>query len=155
MIGATMRHEHAGLSIPDFPLAYGQAWPKTDPASVAAYNRQRLERNEVPTSGIYIKMQMIHRVGAVLIAAAILAVAAATWMTPGTAPELRKWSAIWIGLVFLQIALGAFTIWTNKAADVATTHVAVGALTLLTGALLTAMSWRLQTRAQLAGRRWA
>ena len=33
MLGATMRHEHAGLSINDFPLAYGQVWPKTDPAS--------------------------------------------------------------------------------------------------------------------------
>ena len=37
-----------------------------------------------------------------------------------------------------RFALGAFTIWTNKAADVATTHVAVGALTLVLGALLTA-----------------
>jgi len=31
-----------------------------------------------------------------------------------------------------------------KAADIATTHVAVGALTLITGALLTAISWRLE-----------
>jgi hypothetical protein len=31
--------------------------------------------------------------------------------------------------------LGAATIWTNKAADIATLHVMVGALALLTGAL--------------------
>ena len=30
LLGATMRHEHAGLSIDDFPLAYGQVWPKTN-----------------------------------------------------------------------------------------------------------------------------
>ena len=41
-----------------------------------------------------------------------------------------------------QAALGAATIWTDKAADVATAHVAVGALTLLTGVLLTLMSGR-------------
>jgi cytochrome c oxidase assembly protein subunit 15 len=143
MVGATMRHEHAGLSIPDFPLAYQQVWPKTDPASMAAYNHWRLEHNQMATTPLYIDMQMIHRVGAVLIAVAILAVAASAWITPGTAPRLRRWSAVWVGLVFLQIALGALTIWTNKAADVATTHVAIGALTLVTGALLTAMSWRL------------
>jgi heme a synthase len=152
MIGATMRHEHAGLSITDFPLAYGQVWPNTDPASVAAYNQLRLEHNQVATSALYINMQMAHRTGAVLITVAILAAAAAAWLTPGTAPILRRWSAVWVALVFTQFALGAFTIWTDKAADVATTHVAVGALTLVTGALLAAMSWRLHSPVELATR---
>jgi cytochrome c oxidase assembly protein subunit 15 len=150
LLGATMRHEHAGLSINDFPLAYGQAWPKTDPASVDAYNRERLSRNEYATSALYINIQMAHRVGAVLITVAILAAAAAMWLTPGTAPVLRRWSAAWVGLVFIQFLLGACTIWTNKAADVATAHVATGALTLVLGALLCAMSWRLQSQAELA-----
>jgi cytochrome c oxidase assembly protein subunit 15 len=144
MVGATMRHEHAGLSIPDFPTAYGQIWPKTDPASLDIYNRQRLAQNEVPTNALYINMQMAHRVGAMLITIGIVAAAAAVWTAPHSAPILRKWSAVWVGLVLVQIALGACTIWTDKAADVATTHVAVGALTLMLGALLTAMSWRLR-----------
>ena len=74
------------------------------------------------------------------------------WLTPGTAPILRRWSAVWAGLVFVQFLLGAYTIWTNKAAEIATAHVAVGALTLLLGALLAAMSWRLQSQAELAKR---
>jgi cytochrome c oxidase assembly protein subunit 15 len=152
LLGATMRHEHAGLSINDFPLAYGQVWPKTDPASVEAYNQERLRQNEYATNPLYINLQMAHRAGAVLITVAILAAAAAMWLAPGTAPILRRWSAVWVGLVFTQFLLGACTIWTNKAADIATAHVAVGALTLLLGALLTAMSWRLQSRAQLAKR---
>lgn len=150
IIGATMRHEHAGLSINDFPLAYGQVWPGTDPASVEAYNRVRLQHNEVPTTALYILMQMAHRVGAVLITCAILAVATAAWRTPGTPKILHRWSAAWVALVFVQFLLGAFTIWTNKAADVATTHVAVGAMTLVTGALLTAISWRLHSRREVA-----
>jgi cytochrome c oxidase assembly protein subunit 15 len=152
MLGATMRHEHAGLSINDFPLAYGQVWPRVDPASVDAYNLARLRHHEIPTTALYINMQMAHRAGAVLITVAILAAAAAVWLTPGAARILRRWSAVWVFLVFLQFALGAFTIWTNKAADVATAHVAVGALTLVLGALLTAMSWRLQLRSELAKR---
>jgi cytochrome c oxidase assembly protein subunit 15 len=150
LLGATMRHEHAGLSIDDFPLAYGQVWPKTDPASVAAYNLERLHHDEYATSALYINIQMAHRVGAVLITVAILAAAAAIWLTPGAAPILRGWSAVWVGLVFIQFLLGACTIWTNKAADVATAHVAVGALTLVLGALLTGMSWRLQSQAEIA-----
>ena len=154
MVGATMRHEHAGLAISDFPLAYGQIWPKTDPASIDAYNTERASHdiNAKPTSALCINMQMAHRVGAVLITVAILAATAAMWLTPGAPLILRRWSAVWVFLVFLQFALGACTIWTNKAADVATTHVAVGALTLVLGALLTAMSWRLQSRAELAKR---
>jgi cytochrome c oxidase assembly protein subunit 15 len=147
IVGATMRHEHAGLSIDDFPTAYGQAWPRTDARAVAAYNRVRLARNEMPTTALYILMQMVHRVGAVLITCCILAAAAAMWLTRGSAPELRQWSAVWVSLVCLQVALGAFTIWTNKAADIATAHVAGGALTLMTGALLTAMSARLRRNA--------
>ena len=41
-------------------------------------------------------------------------------------------------------SLGAATIWSNKAADVATLHVTMGALSLVTGALITAMSWRVR-----------
>jgi cytochrome c oxidase assembly protein subunit 15 len=32
--------------------------------------------------------------------------------------------------------LGAWTVWSNKAADIATSHVFVGALTFMTGVLL-------------------
>jgi len=154
MIGATMRHQHAGLSISDFPLAYGQVWPKTDPASVAEYNRERnlKDPNTTPTNALFINIHMAHRVGAVLITVVILAATAALWLTPGSALILRHWSVVWVGLVLIQVLLGALTIWTNKAADVATTHVAVGALTFVLGALLTAMSWRLQWRAELAKR---
>jgi cytochrome c oxidase assembly protein subunit 15 len=152
MVGATMRHEHAGLAIPDFPLAYGQVWPATDPASIEQYNLERLRNNQVPTTSMYINMQMVHRFGAVVVTVAILAATAAAWIKANTAPILRRWSALWLGLVLLQFLLGACTIWTNKAADVATTHVAVGALTLMTGAILTAMSWHLQNRSELAAR---
>src|ERR1700722_660195 len=38
LIAATMRHQHAGLSIPDFPLAYGKVWPDTSPDAIAHYN---------------------------------------------------------------------------------------------------------------------
>jgi len=43
---------------------------------------------------------------------------------------------VWILLVFVQFCLGAWTVLSNKAADVATAHVFCGALTLMLGVLL-------------------
>src|SRR5688572_9427691 len=34
IVGAMMRHYQAGLAVPDFPLAYGQVIPATDPQSL-------------------------------------------------------------------------------------------------------------------------
>ena len=150
MVGATMRHEHLGLAIHDFPLAYGQVWPSTSTTAVDQYNLNRLAHNEVATTAFAINLQMIHRIGAVLVTLSIITVASIVGLTSATPPVLRNWSAFWVCLVLTQFTLGALTIWTNKAADIATSHVAVGALTLVTGALLTAISWRLQSRSQLA-----
>jgi heme a synthase len=136
LIGATMRHQHAGLAIPDFPAAYGKFWPDTSAAAVANYNTHRLEINgENPITAFQIVLQMIHRLVAVLILAGV---AAAAWLARkrlGGKDPLVKLAMFWLALIFAQIALGAATIWTNKAADVATAHVMVGALSLVTGAL--------------------
>jgi len=48
----------------------------------------------------------------------------------------------WLGLTLFQVGLGAATIWSNKAADVATAHVLVGALLLAVGALWCAIAFR-------------
>jgi len=53
----------------------------------------------------------------------------------GAKDSLTKLAFFWLALIILQVALGVATIWTNKAADVATAHVMVGALSLVTGAL--------------------
>jgi len=132
-IAATMRHEHIGLSIPDFPLAYGQVLPKTDPTAMEAINAQRAKENAVPITAAAIWLQMAHRFVAGLIFLGVLAV----FLRARRAPRsIRFWAHVWIAMICVQIGLGAWTIWSNKAADVATTHMAVGALSLLTGAVL-------------------
>ena len=56
---------------------------------------------------------------------------------------LKRLSSFWIVLVACQIALGAWTIWSNKAADIATAHVAVGATTFGVGIALATICLRL------------
>jgi len=43
VLGATMRHQHAGLAISDFPLAHHKLWPSLDANSIAVYNSERVE----------------------------------------------------------------------------------------------------------------
>lgn len=132
-IAATMRHAHAGLSIPDFPAAYGSFLPDTSPENVAAINARRLAAGQPATDAGLIWLQMIHR----FVAALILGLAAAlAWRGRGSVPGVRRASGLILGMIVVQIGLGAWTIWSNKAADVATAHMALGALTLVVAARL-------------------
>ena len=51
----------------------------------------------------------------------------------GSRHPLSKLCFVWFGLLCLQVLLGAATVWSNKAADIATAHVLIGALTLAQG----------------------
>lgn len=142
MIAATMRHQHAGLAIPDFPLAHGKLWPDMSAEAVAGYNARRVEVTvSDPITAFQIGLQMTHRLVACLI---LVAVAACAWKAR-KAHSLKSLAYTWLALIFIQVCLGAWTIWSNKAADVATAHVVVGALSLVTGALGCLISFRRQT----------
>lgn len=139
MIAATMRHQHAGLAISDFPLAHGRLWPDLSPEAVAIYNQQRVELTAVnPITSFQITLQMAHRLVALLI---VIGVAICRAKAPANT-GLRRLATLWVGLILLQIGLGAWTIWSNKAADVATAHVVVGALSLVTGGLACLICFR-------------
>src|SRR5438876_7041348 len=102
ILGATMRHQHAGLAIPDFPLAYGKVWPAMDDASVARYNQQRLETVAFnPITGFQIGLQMTHRILAVLILAGVASCAASTRRRLGAGSPLSKLTLSWIALILL------------------------------------------------------
>lgn len=136
LIAATMRHQHAGLAITDFPLASGKLWPATTPEAIANYNAHRPPGTiGNPITAFQVNLQMIHRLVAYLIFLGVAAAAMLARKKLGGGDWLTKFAFFWLGLLTLQIFLGAATIWSNKAADVATGHVMVGALALLTGAL--------------------
>ncbi len=136
VLGATMRHQHAGLAIPDFPLAYGRLWPATDDASVATYNQERMEAVAYrPITAFQIELQMVHRIVAVCILALVVWTAVRALRRLGKRHILFRLSAFWLGVIVIQAGLGAATILTNKSADIATAHVVVGALSLSLGAL--------------------
>jgi len=145
-LGATMRHQHRDLSILDFPLAYGQIIPATNPAAIARINQSRDAQALSDVTAGQIWLQMAHRFGAAIIGLTIGWFWLLVRREDRTAPAVSVLSNLWLGLVIVQITLGAWTIWSNKAADIATAHVAVGAIIFAVGILVSAMLLRLRQR---------
>jgi heme a synthase len=142
-LGATMRHQHRDLSILDFPTANGSWLPDTSAPALAAINSRRDALGLSDVTAFQIWLQMAHRFGAVLVAAGLISCAVQIWGGRAELRPLRRLALVWLILLAGQITLGAWTIWSNKAADIATTHVAVGATMLSLGVIICAISARL------------
>ena len=144
-LGATMRHQHRDLAILDFPTAYRQWIPDTNAHALTSINAWRDARALSDVTAFQIWLQMAHRFLAIIIAIAIITLCLRIWKNSREVPALRRLSILWVVLVLCQITLGAWTIWSNKAADIATAHVAMGALMLSFGVSICAIILRLQS----------
>ena len=120
-IGAVMRHDRAGLAIPDFPLALGRLVP--------------------PISSFAVGIHFAHRVWALVVAGCVAACLASALRSRRSG--LARTGAALAGLVLVQIALGAATVLSRKAVPITTAHVATGALLLGTALAFTVGSLRI------------
>jgi cytochrome c oxidase assembly protein subunit 15 len=125
LAGALMRHLHAGLAIPDFPRSFGRWIPRF--------------------TSIEIISAFTHRVGAVLVALMVIAMAIRLLRFDRNHP-LRFLSALLVVIVAAQVMLGAYTIWSGKQPIITSLHVMTGASTLAISLLLTltarTIAWR-------------
>src|SRR3954468_20791385 len=149
-LGATMRHQHRDLSILDFPLAYGALIPDTSAPRLAEINTWRDARALSDVTPAHIWLQLTHRFVALLIAGGVTACLVLARKTAGHAGTLSRFTDSWFLLLCCQITLGAWVIWSNKAADVATTHVAVGTTMFALGVALSAVCLRLPRESSFA-----
>ena len=175
-LGATMRHQHRDLSILDFPTANGAWIPDTSAAALAKINAWRDMHAFSDVTAFQIWLQMAHRFLALGIGLAIVAFCVRLWRQRPQQDRangalqlhvayatrdcneradsllvLWRLSILWLILVFVQVTLGAWTIWSNKAADIATAHVAVGAIMLSFGVTISAISSRIIGRVRPPG----
>jgi cytochrome c oxidase assembly protein subunit 15 len=142
-LGATMRHQHRDLAILDFPTANGAWIPDTSAAALAEINAWRDARALSEVTAFQIWLQVVHRFLASIIAIAIITFCVRVWSVAHLPAALKQLSILWGALVVCQIALGAWVIWSNKAADVATAHVALGAVMLSFAVSINAICGRL------------
>jgi cytochrome c oxidase assembly protein subunit 15 len=122
LIGATMRHSGAGLAIPDFPLAFGALVPPQWDAGIAIH--------------------FAHRVGAAVVTMMVIATTIRVFARERERAELVRPSVLLLVLLCLQIALGAFVVWSGKHFVINSVHVATGAGILGTSVVLTLRAHR-------------
>lgn len=125
--GAIMRHYHAGMAIPTFPLAFGKWVPAFDNFGIA--------------------INYSHRVGAVIVTLAILWLLAVVLRDAREESRLVTPAAALVGLVIFQIALAAHIIWLGRPPVATSFHVLNGALILGVSALTATRAMLLASRA--------
>lgn len=116
LIGATMRHNAAGLAIPDFPAAFGHLIPPMWSAKIA--------------------INFAHRVGALVVTLAILATSSHVLYHHRGRRGLVRPAILLLVFVAAQVTLGAFVIWSRKDPVINTLHVVNGAAVLGTALVL-------------------
>jgi heme A synthase len=84
-----------------------------------------------------------HRIGAILVTVLIGALATLVLRRYPTDPKLSRPALVLIALIVVQLSLGVLTVLMRKPADVASAHVATGALVLVTAFVLTARAIRI------------
>ena len=116
-LGAVMRHNQAGLAIHTFPFTPdGGLIP-------SAWN-------------FHIGIHFAHRAWALVATAGLLAFAVRLWRTRHLGRVLGAGALVLVGLLGIQVWLGALVVWTGRNAHAATMH-------MLTGAFLLATCWGL------------
>ena len=143
LLGAWMRHSDAGLAILDFPLSYGHVIPQTSPEDLQEINGLRVDRGLAPVDAQQVWIHFSHRVGALLTAVLVLWLVVHVLRTYEQERQLREPALILGVLLIMQLVMGALTVWTGKGVEVATTHVALGALLLATCVFLTVRAYGL------------
>jgi cytochrome c oxidase assembly protein subunit 15 len=111
IVGATMRHTGAGLAIPDFPLMFGHLIPDHWSSAIAIH--------------------FTHRVGALLVSGAILTVFAHVRWRYRDHRELMRPAALMVGLVVVQVTLGALTVLSRRDVSINSVHVVCGAIIVM------------------------
>jgi len=144
IVGASMRHLQAGLAIPDLPLAYGKVLPPTNAQQLDAVNWLRTRQlNLDPVNLEQIWLHFAHRMGAILVSVMVLTLAGVVLGRYRMHPRLSRPAMLLIVLLAGQLTLGVLTVLLRKPADVASAHVAVGALVLVTSFVLTCRAARI------------
>jgi heme a synthase len=148
VLGATMRHYRAGLAIPDLPLAYGSVLPPMTGEELEAANKVRAwELNLEPVSLVQVWLHFSHRVMAVVVSVALVILEVHVLRRHRRHRGLVVPGVALVQLLAIQLGLGIFTVMLRKPADIASLHVAVGALVLVTTFVICARALRLYGRA--------
>ena len=136
LLGAFMRHNAAGIAVPDFPTMGGYYLPMPTQAMLASVNQLRANIGlPAATMGMLI-MHLLHRVWAIIVVSDIIAVVVFIFKKSSSS-RVRKNGSLLLFLLVLQITLGIVTVLSVRDPIFASIHVVVGAVFLLSTYLVT------------------
>jgi len=148
ILGAVMRHNNAGLAIPDFPTHFGQALPPlTQQGIIDATVAHVAEAPDAEDGYGYfvvsnfatpfqVGVHVAHRVWAIVVVLHVVLLLRRVGQVHDSIDRIRPVALALLALTILQMALGVSVIWTGRVPEVATAHQALGAALLATLALL-------------------
>ena len=119
VLGAVMRHQHAGLIIPDFPANYGHVIP-------TFYNW-------------LVALNFAHRCGAWLLVSFGTALAWRVAADKSLDPWVRQPAWVLLGAIAAQFLLGACVVWTQLGLPILTSAHVLGGAVVFTSALVLAL----------------
>jgi len=144
IIGAIMRHEQAGLAIPDFPLSFGLLLPPTHIDDRIQHLALRYGTVLGPgaVTLFMVWIHFAHRLGALVVSVVLVTLAAAL-LAHRRRIAMARSAWILLALLMAQLTLGILTVLLRRPADITSLHVVVGSLVLLQTWIITLKCWRL------------
>ena len=136
ILGAIMRHTHAGLAVPDFPKMGGSWLPGFGEDALARMNEMRAAMGYTAVTMGQMIAHLAHRAGALVVIAAAMAVNSMAHRRRDSLQRLRSTIFLLDAVLVLQVALGAFTVWSHRSPVITSLHVATGASILGLSTLL-------------------
>lgn len=135
--GALLRHTYSGLSIPDFPLAYGQIFPSLTQEAIAEYNLELIRdgikwAGDKPIAGYQIVIHLLHRYWAYVVAGIISFFGYKLWKSEFLPKRIQKNGLYFLIFILVQFTLGILTVLSRKEYIITSLHVVIGALVLVT-----------------------
>jgi len=150
ILGALVRHTQSALAIPDFPLAYGQILPSLTQESVNAYNEILIRENvrlfaDGPVTQNQIIIALLHRIWALVVTSLVVWNAVKLWRGRTSDSRFGFLAGSLLGVVAVQIILGASVVLTLRIPEIATAHQTFGATLLMVSVIAALHVWRFLT----------
>jgi len=116
VIGSVVRTTGSGLACPDWPLCQGQL---------------------IPPFQLNVLIEWFHRLVALLTSVMLFVTVGWMLIHPATRARVGGLAALAVGLLFVQVLLGALTVWKLLSPSVVSSHLAVALLLFVTMLALT------------------